>query len=194
MTDIQTFWSWFEDHAQDIHMHLEEDPEGYAVLIHEQLIQLHPDLVFDIPFEQVDECHELILSADGDASLFPLIDTIVTSAPIISNWIIHDLRPRTNQIDQAIDLDGLYLEYEDIFYSVEQEDIPLQLTIYIRNYDDQDNRYVHGFFLLLDTLLGERNAVVYTETIAIHPYRDDVDAKRFVTLRDLFDSLNKKKS
>lgn len=194
MTDIDRFWEWFTELEETIFTNIETDPEHYAFAIHERLTSIHPDLVFDIPFEMVQGKREFIVSADGDASLFGLVEQIVGSAPTFENWIIHNLRPRTNQQDQAIDLDGLYLEYEDIFYTIEEDELPLSLTIYIRNYDPEDNRYVHGYFLLLDTLLGEHDAVTYTETIAILPYNPDIEAERFLLLRDHFDRLHKKNS
>lgn len=190
----QEFWKWFTSIEEDLFYHVEEDPETYASEIHFQLTSVHPDIVFDIPFELVDGKREFILSADGDASLFPVIEDLYSAAPTYERWIIHALRPRTNQRDQAIDLDGLYLEYEDIFYTLEDMELPLQLTIYIRGYDQVDNRYIHGYFLLLDTLLGEFDAVTYTETIAIYPYDDQEGLQRFVTLRELFDSLQEKKN
>ena len=190
----QDFWKWFTSIEEDLFHHVEEDPETYASEIHFQLTSVHPDIVFDIPFELVDGKREFILSADGDASLFPVIENLYSVAPTYDRWIIHALRPRTNQRDQAIDLDGLYLEYEDIFYTLEDTELPLQLTIYIRGYDQVDNRYIHGYFLLLDTLLGEYDAVTYTETIAIYPYDDQERLQRFVTLRELFDSLQEKKN
>lgn len=189
-----TFWEWFTTIEEDLFHHVEEDPETYASEIHFQLTTVHPDIVFDIPFEVENGKRDFIVSADGDASLFPLIEQLCKNAPSYERWNIYNLRPRTNQVDQAIDLDGLYLEYEDIFYSIEDTELPLQLTIYIRGYDNVDNRYIHGYFLLLDTLLGEYDAVTYTETIAIYPYDDQSDVSRFVTLRDVFDSLQEKKN
>lgn len=193
-TNIQLFWDWFIEHEEDIYSHIESQPEQYAFDIHAQLTAINENLVFDIPFEQVDNKRELIVSADGDASLFPLIHDIVSQAPTLERWIIHALRPRTNQMDQAIDLDGLYLEYEDIFFTITEVEFPLQLTIYLRGYDREDNRYIHGYFLLLDTLLGEYNAVTYTETIAIYPLEDQPNVQRFISLRDLFDANAQKKN
>ena len=94
-------------------------------------------------------------------------------------------------MDQAIELDGLYLSYDDIFYQVHSYTLPLKLTIFIKDYDGKDQRYVHGYFLLFDTLIGERNVALYTETLGVHPYNTE-DARPFVTLRDLFDELEKK--
>lgn len=189
-----SFWQWFSTIEEDLFHHIEDDPETYASEIHFQLTEVHPDIVFDIPFELVEGKREFIISADGDASLFKLIEDLCEHSPIYDRWIIHALRPRTNQRDQAIDLDGLYLEYEDIFYQIDTAELPLQLTIYIRGYDTVDNRYIHGYFLLLDTLLGEYDAVTYTETIAIYPYDENDEGSRFVTLRDVIDSLQEKKN
>lgn len=194
MTEYHLFWEWFSRIEEELYLHIEDNPEKYASEIHFQLTELHPDIVFDIPFELMEGKREFIISADGDASLFPVIADIVNQAPTYERWIIHNLRPRTNQKDQAIDLDGLYLEYEDIFYHLENEELPFQLEVYIKGYDYEDNRYIHGYFLLLDTLLGEYVAVTYTETIAIYSYDGEPHLSRFVTLRDQYDRLQEKKN
>ena len=126
-----------------------------------------------------------------ELELSSVVDDLIECAPELKNWILVALRPRTNQMDQAIELDGLYLSYDDIFYQVHSYTLPLKLTIFIKDYDGKDQRYVHGYFLLFDTLIGERNVALYTETLGVHPYNTE-DARPFVTLRDLFDELEKK--
>jgi hypothetical protein len=188
MTKYASFWQWFSSVEEDIHTHLEEQPDDYASDILMHLKDVHPDLVFDIPFELNNKKHELIISADGDPDLFPIVQELVDEAPIYSNWIIHNLRPRTNQYDQAIELDGLYLEYEDIFFELEEDTFPCAIDVYIRGYDKDDHRYVHGYFLLLDTLLGEYLAVTLLPETRVHTLDEAPDnAKRLLLLRELVD-------
>ncbi len=185
------FWKWFLQNEETLYNQLDDNPEEISTQIYEQLSEVHPDLVFDIPFEKVDTRYEFIISADGDASLFPLVFDFVSDAPVLRFWTVIALRPRTDQADQAIDLDGLYMEYEDIYYKIVNDTFPWELEIYIRNFEKEDNRYVHGYFLLLDTLLGEYNAVSYTQTISVSEYDEQDDVKRFVYLRDEFDAKKK---
>jgi hypothetical protein len=188
MTKYASFWQWFSSVEEDIHTHLEEHPDDYAADILMHLKDVHTDLVFDIPFELNNKKHELIISADGDPDLFPIVQELVEEAPQYSNWIIHNLRPRTNQLDQAIELDGLYLEYEDIFFVLEKDTFPCAIDVYIRNYDKDDHRYVHGYFLLLDTLLGEYLAVTLLPETRVHSLDEAPDnVKRLLLLRELVD-------
>ncbi|QMS84603.1 hypothetical protein [Candidatus Xianfuyuplasma coldseepsis] len=193
-TKMTAFWNYFTLMEEEIYHNLESQPEEYSLLIHEELLKVDEGLVFDIPFEQVDGQYELIISADGDMSLFETVFTLCNLAPSYERWRIVPLRPRTNQADQAIDLDNLYLEYEDIYYTIQNDEFPLQLEIYINGYTKDDNRYVHGYFLLLDTLLGEYDAVVNTETVQVEPYNDQESVKRFILLRDEFDQYAQKKN
>ena len=194
MNKIDAFWNWFSEHENYIYNNLRKQPEDVSYMIHEELMKVHPDLVFDIPFEKVGDAYEFIISADGDEFLFPTVFDLCDQAPSIHRWMIIPLRPRTNQLDQAIDLDGLYLEYEDIFYSSPNEELPMELEIYIRGYEEGDNRYVHGYFLLLDTLLGEYDAVTQTQTIKVEPLEDEEEVQRFLELRDEFDKRVQKKN
>lgn len=195
MSDKMTqFWNWFTLMEEEIFNKLETHPEEFSLLIHEELLKVDEGLVFDIPFEKVDKRFELIISADGDMSLFDTVFTLCNQAPEFDRWIIVPLRPRTNQMDQAIDLDDLYLEYEDIYYRIKNDELPLELEIFIQGYDKIDNRYVHGYFLLLDTLLGEYDAVVNTQTVSVSPYNSDENLSRFICLRDDFDQYKQKKN
>jgi hypothetical protein len=189
MNEIVLFWEWFLNHEKEIYDTLIKNAEEWAVCIQEKLSAISSDLVFDIPFEKVNGVYQLILSADGDRNLFTTVDKIVKLQPELNYWKVVSLRPRTNQLDQAIDLDGLYLEYEDIFFQTTSKSFPIELKIYIRHYQGDDNRYIHGYFLLLDTLLGERAAVLDTITISVEPLLNNLEVKRFLELRALYDSL-----
>jgi len=189
------FWTWFESEEQYIFDELEHYPDEIAEQIASNLERVDSDLVFDIPFEVVNGKREFIISADGDENLFPLVQNFVKVAPSLERWNVVGLRPRTNQLDQAIDIEGLYLEYEDIFYVLRNQLFPLDVDVYIKGYDVNDNRFTHGYFLLLDTLVGEYNAVTYFGNTMIHSYEDaPADAQRFVTLRDVTDNILQKKN
>ncbi len=191
MDKIKDFWQFFSSIQQELHESLSANPDNWAALIQEHLSKVHKDLVFDIPFELHNGKHELIISADGDKTLFSLVDALVEDAPKYQNWVIISLRPRTNQIDQAVELDGLYLSYEDIFFEINKLTIPLEITIYINGFDTKDMRYVHSYFILLDTLIGERNVSLYTKTINVFP-RNNNEGTPLIKIRDIFDELQKK--
>jgi len=189
------FWNWFHTQEQYIFDELEHHPDEIAEEIAKYLERIDPDLVFDIPFDISEGTREFIISADGDKNLFSVVQDFVKSAPPFERWKVVGLRPRTNQLDQAIDIDGLYLEYEDIFVVVKNKFFPLDVDVYIKGYQIDDNRYIHGYFLLLDTLVGEYNAVTCFGNTMIHSYEEaPEDITRFVTLREVTDYLLQKKN
>lgn len=189
------FWEWFEAQEQYIFDELENHPDDIAEVIAQNLERIHPDLVFDIPFDITDGKREIVISADGDKNLFSVVQEFVKTAKEYERWKIVGLRPRTNQLDQAIDIDGLYLEYEDIFFVLKHKSLPLDVDVYIKGYTTDDNRYVHGFFLLLDTLVGEYNAVTCFEHTIIYSYEEaPPHVRRFIELRDVVDSLLQRKN
>lgn len=189
------FWTWFQSQEQYIFDELEEHPDEIAEQIAVNLERIDSDLVFDIPFDIIDGKREFIVSADGDKNLFPIVQEFVKNAPYFERWKIVGLRPRTNQLDQAIDIDGLYLEYEDIFFVLKNQLFPLDVDVYIKGYNVEDNRYVHGYFLLLDTLVGEYNAVTCFGNTMIHSYEDaPQECKKFIELRTVTDQLLQKKN
>lgn len=56
--------------------------------IHERLSQVHPALAVEVS----DECDELVVSADGDAALFPIVDQ-VCEAIRPGSWRVRALKP-----------------------------------------------------------------------------------------------------
>ena len=63
-----------------------------------------------------------------------------------------------------------------------------KITSYIKGYDGNDNRYVHAYFLLLDTLIGEYDAVTLIKETEVFPYKDTG-----IPLSEIKNIINKKK-
>jgi hypothetical protein len=187
----KAFWDWFQENSLSIHKHLETDTENIALDIKSHLQQIDPNLEFEIPFEYDSINRPFIVSADGDADLFPKVIAFVESAPMINGWDIIAFRPRLHQRNQVIDLDGLALDYHDIFFHYEIHKNSLKLDVYINGYDQVDQRFVHVYFLLLDSLIGEFDSVTMIQETTIHPLREKKGLHSFPELLDIVDNLKK---
>ncbi len=189
MDKYKKFWEWFFTIENDVYKHIEQKAETYVPLIDERLKQIHADLVFEIS-EQLDNYRQFIISADGMARAFDDVFKLKEAFPGHSNWEVIALRQREHTLQHHVELDGLTLGYEDIFFSEKQEEDGLTLDIYIDDYDHEDNRYVHGYFLLLDSLIGEYDAVSFIKDTNIleSPHKN---MKPFLALRDIVDEYKK---
>lgn len=189
MNKYRLFWDWFLDRSDYIYDNVESDTENIALEITEHLKKIHPDIEFEIPFEFEDEKRTLIISADGDISLFDLVLELVENAPKIMNWEILAFRPRLHQKNQIIDLDGITMDYHNVFFSYKIEEAKLVLDIYIKDFNGSDNRYVHLYFLLLDSLIGEYDSVTLIQETRIYPYQKLPGLREFPELLPIVDQL-----
>lgn len=189
---LTKFWEWFLLRSDYIYEMLESDTENIALEIKENLKMIHNDIEFEIPFDFNDGKRSLIISADGDIELFDLVIKLVESAPSVSKWDIIAFRPRLHQRNQVIDLDGITMDYNDVFFISKEENNKLILDVYIKDFDGSDNRYVHLYFLLLDSLIGEYDSVTLIDETRIYPFNEQHDLNQFPRLLELIDDLKKR--
>lgn len=165
----QIFWDWFIENETLIFENVEENGTEIATLIQKELIKVSKDLHFEIPFLIVNEKRDFIISADGVESVFPEVVALKDCAPDLELFSVIAFRPRTYQEDQVVEMDGIFLSYEDVYFQYELTDLPIDVNIYIRDYDGKDNRYIHAYFILLDTLIGEYDAVTLIGDTHVYP-------------------------
>ena len=185
------FWDWFQNKEEYIYNNIETTPNELAVLIQSELSKVNNDLLFEIPFLVVNDKRDFIVSADGVESLFEEVIHLVNNAPTLQYFNVIPFRPRTYQKDQVIEMDGIYVSYEDVFFQYELTDLPININVYIKGYDGEDNRYIHAYFILLDTLIGEYDAVTLIDETYVYPYTEDSDLLNITEIVRIIDELNK---
>ncbi|CAM4448647.1 hypothetical protein [Paenibacillus typhae] len=191
-TDLKlSFWKWFSKREYEFYTGFEDNKEEYMAEISRRLHELDENLTYEIGTVNADGQREFIISADGIADSFETVEMLCGKAPVYSNWIIIPFRPRMNSDSIQIDMGDVSLSYEDIYFSYESNGQVLDLNVYIRNYDQNDGCYQFAYFILLDSLIGEYDAVSkigntrFELLTAIHKSR----ALPFVKLRGIVDGL-----
>jgi hypothetical protein len=191
MDSIQTFWTWFASRCEYMYSNLEIDTDNIALEVTEHLKAINEDLEFEIPFEFEGDQRELIISADGLLELFDVVKSIVDKAPNFDKWKITAFRPRLHQKNQRIDLDGITMDYHDIFFKYNLVPEGIEIDVYINDYDGTDNRYVHLYFLLLDSLIGEYDSVTYIKMTKVHALINKENLYSFPELLFIIDQIKK---
>ena len=97
MNKYQYFWNFFVKSEQQIITLLEEHPEDVVLMMSEQLNKIHPDLAFEIYKDTEKENMTLIVSADGNSELFPLVEDLFNYEVTIKNWDIYKFRTALNE-------------------------------------------------------------------------------------------------
>src|SRR5262249_44452383 len=88
---ISEFWRAFESHEDALSKVSSADHPVYDLIL-DRLQQVHPELYFEFSSEPRN-C-VIIITAEGDSSLFPLVESIVASAPKIAGWSVVPLKPK----------------------------------------------------------------------------------------------------
>lgn len=191
MNKYQAFWTWFKENEKEYFLNIEKDMGNLVPLLQEKLWEINEDLAFEISEVLDDNSREFIISADGIYSAFDDVLQLYSYRLDLSKWKIVPFRAREEVTSHSVELDGLTLSYEDISFAYKIEENKISITVYIKNYDNVDNRYVHAYFLLLDSLVGEYDAVTMFNKTVILPKNSKVDTHAFNTLKRIVDDLKK---
>jgi hypothetical protein len=181
---VSDFWQLFRQRAAELAVARSADVPVYDVLL-DQLQKVDRGLYFE--FSADPGACELIITAEGNRSLFPLVRAIVAAAPTVHGWTMHALKPKLG-FPETTGWENLHLRTADIVFDpleCEGSD-DLGLRIFIRGIDEKDIEDAHNAVLrTLDHGLGEEKfaeTVHYTE---VRPLPADAATDDFIPLVEL---------
>lgn len=180
-SSIAEFWQSFELNAAKLAQARSADTPVYDELL-DTLQEIHEGLFIEFSTSP-GEC-ELIITAEGEKSLFPLVEQIVAAAPAVKGWKIFALKPKLG-FPELIQWEGYQLSIEEVVFDpMENETGELGLFLLVPNLADEDAQNAHDALLrAIDHGLGEREfaeAVAFTEIAALEESADE-----FISLTDL---------
>lgn len=196
MTDksqtIAEFWHVFQQNSEELATISSADHPVYDLIL-EHLQQIQPELYFE--FSSEPGASELIITAEGEISLFPLVDSIVASAPEIPGWSILSLKPKLG-FPLTTTWEGTTVTISEVVFVplVRKGSDDLGLRMFVPALDPEHAEDAHNALLrALDHALGERyfaEAVQYTEVL---PLPEDASAEDFIPLTELENYINQRK-
>lgn len=164
---IEKFWQAFTDHHVAFEtMESPDDPDYVQVL--ERLQELSPDIYFE--FMTSEEGNEFVITADGECSLFPLVEEIVASAPKLENWNFFALKPQFG-FPEVTEWEGVKIRIANVrcilLECVDTDELGLRLIV--RHIDPAKEESLHNALLrAIDHGLGERRfaeCIDFTELV-----------------------------
>lgn len=168
-TAISEFSTLFQQHAADLALAESADSPIYDVLL-EKLHQIDTGLYLELSMDT--EACELVITAEGDRSLFPLVHEIVAAAPKVERWTIRALKPKLG-FPATVSWNDLELSIDDIMFEpleIQGSD-ELGLRPLVPGIEAQDVENAHNAVLrAMDHGLGEERlaeAVEYTELLPL---------------------------
>lgn len=163
------FWKWFVKNEKYIYDTVAQKPNEIVQFIQNEIHKINPNLAFEIGTDLEDGLRDFIVSADGLYQLFPTVLKLEEFCPKqIKGWKILFFRPRRYRGNQSIGIEEINLSYDDIFFTYVEHHNHIDIDIYIKDYIEEDHRFVHIYFLLLDSLIGEYDAVTMIGNTSFH--------------------------
>jgi hypothetical protein len=181
---IAEFWRSFQECAAALASAESVEHPAHDALL-EKLHAIHPGLYLEFCLDP-GGC-ELIVTADGNRALFPLVHAIVDRAPAISGWTMKSLKPKFG-FPNTVSWDDLTIVIDHVVFDPieKQGSDELGLRIFVPGLkkSEADKAY-NAILRALDHGLGEQKlaeAVRYTEVL---PLPHDVVATDFIPLVEL---------
>jgi hypothetical protein len=178
---ISEFWRSFQKNSEALSQIDTADDPVYDELL-ERLQQIDAGLYFEFS-AQPGQC-ELLITADGDRTLFACVDDIVSAAPQVKGWKIFALKPKLG-FPETVEWEGFKISIaEVVFDPMDSEDGELGLRLLIPKLNEEDFEDAHnGLLRAIDHGLGEREfseSIQHTEVAAL-----EGPASEYIPLTDL---------
>ena len=181
---VPAFWSLFQACALDLAVVNSADSVVYDRLL-ARLQEIDPALYLEFCAEP-GAC-ELIVTAEGERSLFPLVRSIVAEAPAVDGWTIRALKPKIG-FPATTRWEALTLNIGDIvFEPLERKGSDeLGLRIFIPGIRATDTEDAHNAVLrAMDHGLGEERLADAVRFVEVRPLPADVNPSNLIPLSEL---------
>lgn len=195
----EKFWRWFADYSQKfVSLNGVSDERIYSLLdpLAEHLEKYCNGLAFEIGYDSASRTYELVISADGNKTLFPQVEKLTESAPVIKNWKITAFRqPKGDQ--GPIQYQGHTFDPGKIFFHPLKDGLDstkVNIEVVYPDYEEANrNLFLGGTFLLLDALIGEKSTELDIAYINVSKTPDNTDEYELYPLSQLRDYIKSKK-
>lgn len=201
-TDISKgldFWNWFKANNARFLFLNEVDEQEKEKMMDDLLEQLHgycKYLFFEIGSHPKDSVCELIITAEGNTDYFDKVETLVDLAPEIKEWQFLKYRQPHGK-GFSVDYGGRVFDPEKtIFILLYSEEKPESIGIQVcyPDYTEEERQmFMHGTFIMVDTLIGERSAALDLDYLDVVKTPDDLIDSDYPLLSSLPELITDRK-
>ena len=123
----------------------------------------------------------LIVSADGDIEVFPVVKKLVENAPEISGWTITPFRQRTNTYILDFIESSIRISQDDIYFRLYESQKPnrfVDLEVFLRGItgnEVEDSSLMSAGYVFLDMIFGEYDMETGIGYIEWHPLPENIE-------------------
>jgi hypothetical protein len=186
---IQAFWRLVSDNVQELCSLASEQaalsPE-FLDALHAGLQAIDPCLtVFCTPVDDATTVH-MVFGCDGYQQGIDQVLQLVAAAPPLEGVKPLAFSPRDSHIPDAIDLNGLLVQLEDVYFSLRRVQGNLHLDLYLEDINmHADDLRVEAVLMFLEAIIGEYDMMTCISSIDWHDLPVDPEDHGLKPLSDL---------
>lgn len=183
------FWDWFSENISLFERFIDSEQKDFT-LIHKLSVHLgkyHKTLVGEL-YKNEKGKYTLVISPDGHKEGVQPANDLVAGRPALPNWSIVAFRqPREVEAIRLGDDQFTYPVSDVLVKPVKSGDNEVvDLMIYIKNMNRDENRYQQLAFLYLDNTIGEFNTIQRLRYVEFYEYQDNNAVENLMTLHELY--------
>jgi len=168
---VDDFWKWFESNQNEF-FKLDFEDENAVESAFEKLSQemksFNESIVFEFSPVLDNGKREFVLSADGLKTVFPDLLDLFKRSPELEKWEIIPFR-QAFQSDPGLEFaDGFKLSWDKVMFQYKPTPEGLSIDFYIEDYHRGNKNFGIGLVVLLDSYLGEYDAVMQIRFVNTH--------------------------
>ncbi len=186
-SEIAEFWQWFRQEAA--HLTEEEIDDAWLDALEERLQRIDDRIFFEMSVNTEEKV--LILTAQGNAEAFPVIESVVAAAPAMNGWTISALKPPMG-FGFSISNEGITLMVDELWFQPLVNASTAELGLRIATPDPDlvlDHQSVDMLWTIVETGLGERRAAEAIHHIEAVEMPSDPAAEGYQPLAKLSDYI-----
>jgi len=181
------FWSWFKTNASRFAGLGGEDEDDLLDEFERALHLFHPELYFEIG-GRPEGPRELVITADGDRSLFPLVEELVAAAPAVPGWEVIAFK-QAGGFECTVNYQGLTLDpaacwFRPLVATTDRSIFGLQVASPAYS-SESEKTLLSAVYVLLDSALGELACAEQIQHVEVAPLPAQPETEGFMALREL---------
>lgn len=167
------FWDWFvtrEGEFYEVVKNHDDVYNNFLKIIGKKLGEIKEETFFYLTGKFDENRAELILSAESNIINIVFVEELHAAAPVLPNWKFSCLKAGRDFEGECIEMNDYSFDTSNsFFYSVDDSDYPDSIDIVVTHDSlrdaENDNNIKHGFYILLDNLIGELSYIEDLDSI-----------------------------
>ncbi len=187
------FWTWFGFEEAHLAERARGPKRGSVMLeITRQVAAVSPGIIAELGIAEAGKPHTLVLSVNGDTTLFPLVTKLVAQAPPLKHWKVVAFRQR-QPIAATLQFGDFTVNADDYqFKELARANGKVDIEVRVKGLTPENEQKVdRAVFLLIDHAIGEYDTETKLHAIDIKPMAVAIDPtlKPLSALAAVVDSL-----